>query len=320
MTGSPLDFRQMRFTSPESMDKRWFEWFREEFCRRMFQGDMEAKSDAPFWLDANIRLLPDLAIFTGGASPMRWKTDSSEESFNLTTPVTGQLLFRSPGTDILLEPGAAIVGSLADTLELNTDTRFISIRLSPRLLAPLVPNFADIPVVALPANTQALRLLTCYLHTLGAEEAIETPEAGHLVAQHIHDLAALALGTSRDAMVVAQERGGRAARLVAIKQDILSHLADPDLSVASLAARQGLGPRYIHMLFERSGATYSEFVVAERLIRAHRMLTDPRTSAYPIGAIALKVGFGDLSYFNRCFRRKYGGTPSEVRAMARMRQ
>jgi len=36
-----------------------------------------------------------------------------------------------------------------------------------------------------------------------------------------------------------------------------------------------------------------------------------------IGAIALRVGFGDLSYFNRTFRRRYGMTPSDARAQAR---
>jgi len=29
--------------------------------------------------------------------------------------------------------------------------------------------------------------------------------------------------------------------------------------------------------------------------------------------IAYDVGFGDLSYFNRSFRRRFGRTPSEVR-------
>jgi len=30
----------------------------------------------------------------------------------------------------------------------------------------------------------------------------------------------------------------------------------------------------------------------------------------------LDAGFGDLSYFNRSFRRRYGDTPSGVRVLA----
>jgi AraC-like DNA-binding protein len=32
---------------------------------------------------------------------------------------------------------------------------------------------------------------------------------------------------------------------------------------------------------------------------------------------AFEVGFGNLSYFNRSFRRRYGVTPSDMRAAAR---
>jgi len=33
--------------------------------------------------------------------------------------------------------------------------------------------------------------------------------------------------------------------------------------------------------------------------------------------VAFDAGFGDLSYFNRVFRRRFGATPSDVRAAAR---
>jgi AraC-like DNA-binding protein len=33
--------------------------------------------------------------------------------------------------------------------------------------------------------------------------------------------------------------------------------------------------------------------------------------------IAYDCGFGDVSYFNRVFRRRYGAAPSDVRAQAR---
>jgi hypothetical protein len=43
-----------------------------------------------------------------------------------------------------------------------------------------------------------------------------------------------------------------------------------------------------------------------RLARAHRLLGDPRRGPEKISAVALDCGFGDVSYFNRAFRRRYG--------------
>jgi AraC-like DNA-binding protein len=43
------------------------------------------------------------------------------------------------------------------------------------------------------------------------------------------------------------------------------------------------------------------------------MLTEPRLAQSSVGAIAYDAGFGDLSYFNRSFKRRFGVTPRDVR-------
>ena len=105
----------------------------------------------------------------------------------------------------------------------------------------------------------------------------------------------------------------RAARLQAIKSDIAANLEDDALALPAVAARHGVTPRYVHRLFEGEGVTYTQFVLRQRLERAYRMLRDTRMAGRSISAIAYDVGFGDLSYFNRAFRRRYGATPSDIR-------
>jgi AraC-like DNA-binding protein len=46
------------------------------------------------------------------------------------------------------------------------------------------------------------------------------------------------------------------------------------------------------------------------------MLIRPRAAALKISIIAAEAGFNNLSYFNEVFRRRYGTTPSDVRAQA----
>ena len=91
------------------------------------------------------------------------------------------------------------------------------------------------------------------------------------------------------------------------------HLADPTLSARQVAQRLGLSERSIYLLFERGGLGLSSFVTDERLKRATAMLLDPARQQQRIGDIALAAGFGDLSTFNRSFRRRYGRTPSSLR-------
>jgi AraC-like DNA-binding protein len=43
------------------------------------------------------------------------------------------------------------------------------------------------------------------------------------------------------------------------------------------------------------------------------MLCDMQFADLPVSAIAYEVGFSDLSYFNRSFRRRYDATPTDVR-------
>ncbi len=70
------------------------------------------------------------------------------------------------------------------------------------------------------------------------------------------------------------------------------------------------------MVFDGAGTTFSHFVLEQRLALAHRMLAASRYRGEPVSAICFASGFGDLSYFNRCFKRAFGATPSDVRAAA----
>jgi AraC-like DNA-binding protein len=75
--------------------------------------------------------------------------------------------------------------------------------------------------------------------------------------------------------------------------------------------------RYLQRLFEDAGTTFTDFVLGERLSRAHRMLTNARYADRAIGTVAIDSGFSHLSYFNRAFRARFGASPSDIRAQTR---
>jgi AraC-like DNA-binding protein len=168
-------------------------------------------------------------------------------------------------------------------------------------------------------DTPALALLTRYIGIALDNSLPATAGLQGLIASHVYELATLAFGAPCEG-VGADGVGVRAARLRAIKADIVANLADAELSVSAVAARQGVTPRYVHKLFEYDGMTYSGFVVGQRLERVLRMLTDPRCAGHSISTPAFGAGFGDLSYFNRAFRRRYGATPSDLRRYGQSRR
>jgi hypothetical protein len=85
-----------------------------------------------------------------------------------------------------------------------------------------------------------------------------------LAVEHIYDLMALALGTTRDGAALTLRRGVRAARSTQFKIHISKNIAMHGLSVQSVAASLGFSPRYIHALFETEGTTFSLFVREQR--------------------------------------------------------
>lgn len=96
----------------------------------------------------------------------------------------------------------------------------------------------------------------------------------------------------------------------------MAHTAAQLSDDVTVARRQGVTPRYIHKLLERDGMSLSALVLDRRLVQAHRMLRGAAATPLSISSVAFGLGFGDLSYFNRAFRRRYGATPSEIRRAA----
>jgi AraC-like DNA-binding protein len=100
-----------------------------------------------------------------------------------------------------------------------------------------------------------------------------------------------------------------------IKADIRENLGGPDLSIVAVATRYAVTSRYVRMLFEGEGTSFSRYLLGQRLEHSRRMLLNPRYAACTITRIAFDSGFNDLSYFNRAFRRQYGAAPREIRAL-----
>ncbi len=318
MTLQSSDVPRLRVSTRDVPESHRTPFWREEFSRQMCRLEFEPLSEGPLDVEATLIALPDVKIgwcFSGTAAHWSRTSDlikDGDDTFSLVMPLGGPVQRSQRGVDLLVRPGeaAGILHNEPGGLQFR-QLDDIVIMLPRSVLATLVPN-VELAATRVVAN-DALQLLRSYLLPWREKFDLTDPAVRRLAANHIHDLVALALGATSDAAAVAAGRGVRAARLKAVKNDIAANLTKRDLTVTAVALRHRVTPRYIHMLFETEGTTFSQFVLAERLAFAHRLLLDSRHSDQSIAAIAYAGGFGDLSHFNHAFRRRYGTTPSDLR-------
>jgi AraC-like DNA-binding protein len=267
-----------------------------------------------------LRKLPDLGLLSGtvqGVHHVHTRRDSGDgnDDFSFHLNVIGMSVVAGRRGETMLRDGDAMLLSYSVGRTISrpglVDHRVI--RLPRASLSPLVRNIDDAVLRVIPRDTGMLRLLKNYVDAVFDDPALMEPEMRRVIVAQLCDLVAVALGATRDAAAIAECRGIRAARLRAIEADIETHLHHSELSIDMVAKRHGISDSYIRKLFAGKGTTFSQFVLDRRLACAYRMLTDTRCAERSVAWIAFDVGFGDLSYFNRTFKRLYGATPSELR-------
>jgi AraC-like DNA-binding protein len=295
---------------------------RECLARLGLRYEVEPSKVQPFHVDLLLNRLPDLRMTTGqmyGSRNLRTPAHCDADDALLIVNLRGPHLIEQRNEELVLGDGEAVLVSGADPscFMPAPPGDVLALRFPNARLKSLLNGGQDRFMRRIPRGAQALRFLTSYVTFAWQQRSTAGPELEHVMAAHIFDLMAVMIGATRDAAETAQCRGIRAARLQAIKQDIAKNLGRSDLSVAMLADWHGCTPRFVQRLFEGEGTTFTEYVLAMRLARAYRLLSDPSREGEKIRAVAYDAGFGDVSYFNRVFRRYHGAAPSEIRAQAR---
>src|SRR5258708_26033410 len=317
------DLAVVRFSTGDVPERDRLAMWREVLGRQLLRLDFEPLSHRAFRGDVCLRALHGLRVMSGSSSSCRIArrrelvTDATSDVRLAVNCASVQTLMQR-GREIAQAPGDATLVSCGECFTaVRSPGRVLGLHIPFAALAALVSNLEDAIMRPIPRDTPALRLLTSYVDILENKDALATPELRHIVAIHVHDLVALAIGATRDADANAQSRNGGAARLHAIKTHIVENLDRSNLSLAFVAAPQLVTPRYVQILFETEDTTFSAFVLGQRLACAYRMLIDPPLADWTICSVAFNAGFEDLSYFNRTFRRHFAATPSEVRKAAR---
>jgi AraC-like DNA-binding protein len=299
-------------------DKRLALW-REVYGRGIANVDIEPIGDAPFHADVTFNLLPNVSIAAGSRSPAHYRVTpellrQGRDIIAVSYLRSGHASATQFGQELIGGVGSASVVSAADpsVSTLHTNGSFITLALARPAIAELAPNFTAAFGKPIPEHNTALRLLIKYIDAVLVADELADADLARSASTHILDLVSLALGARGDHAETARI-GAKAARLRALKSDIVAMLGRNDLSSEIVAGRHGISARYVRKLFEQEGTSFTHFLLNERLTRVSRLLRDPRHAHLTIAQIAHYSGFNDISYFNRVFRRHFGATPSDFR-------
>lgn len=118
-----------------------------------------------------------------------------------------------------------------------------------------------------------------------------------------------------NAVIPVRSRAPRRARTQPAIEHVMTNFAS-DITLADVASLCRLSPsRFCHVFREEQGMSFGQHLLQYRLARASEQLADPAVLAKKV---AYSVGFNDLSYFARAFKRQLGVSPSRYRATARL--
>jgi AraC-like DNA-binding protein len=324
MTTDAHQFAPLHFTTADLPERERLSIWREAFARAVMKVDVAPIDDTPFEAELNMRLLPGLSLSWGRHSSQRSTRTrdlvaGGDDDLIVVMGVTGIGAFEQVARTALVAAGGALVLTGAETgiAECSAAFSHVTLKLERSRLASLVRDVDDVIMKPLDPDNEALRLLRLYIGAMQDRLALGDPELCRAAVNHVYDLVALAIGTSRATGELAAMRGLRAARLQSILDLIRQEFDDPAFSSAVAAAKLQLSPRYLQNLLHETGTTFTERVLEMRLQHAHQLLSDRRNDHMTVAAIAEACGFNEVSYFNRCFRRRFGQPPTASRAPIR---
>ena len=299
-----------------------YEMWREGICRSFCRLDAEPSENDCIDCRVDFALMHSLTLATPTGSSARFArtrdlVNDGCDDLVLIQSSRGPVHVTQNGQSIDLAAGQGCLVELnvPASVALNNAGKFTTTRFPRRSLLQVAPNTETRLSQPLGGNAALMTMIDRYF-ALCHDMARDLDAVGQqTAAQHLTDLVGLLLGNNADQRKLV-ERGYSHARIELLKSETLKNLCRSDLTIGLIARATGLGARQAQRLFAQSGTTFTEFVLEQRLALARKLLTDPRHRHRKVSDVAYAVGFGDLSHFNRVFRRRFGIAPSDLRAEA----
>jgi AraC-like DNA-binding protein len=265
----------------------------------------------------------DLSLSHIKSSPVTYRRHGKHivphvEKYHLMTiPLAGELFFEQQAIQSRCQPRCLLAerGDLPYELHQPGVNELVVLKVPESLLNMRLPRGRTFTgqTIGMPGGIAGLfiDLVQSVVSNVGALE----PSHHSVVSGQLLDLLGLTLSAG-DSAFESSESSVKDAHFRRIMMAVRSQLFDAKLSPVAIAAQCGISVRYLHCLFASKGTSLGRWILEERLLASDDTLRNPR-SRESIATIAHRLGFADQPQFCRHYKKRFGRTPSDTRALAR---
>lgn len=299
------------WTTEDVGNRDRFAYWREAVCQTVLNVSMEQRPER-FTAEIHGRQFGPLRFASFSATAhdvVRRREDiarAAEDHFMISLQRCGQSRIAQDDDAVALESGeiAILDGNRPFRVSFPGQVSRILALIPRPVLESRAPWLRRQPLHKVALAAPFLDLASAHLRQL-ADAPLSDAEAT-LLTDNLCNLLALATadGTAESASI--------AVPLDAILAYCRQNLTEPGLSPVAVAKAFGISVRTLHLRFQATGQSFGEWLLANRLELARKVLMSPRHARGTITDIAYGCGFRDLSHFNRRFRSRFGMTPGET--------
>jgi AraC-like DNA-binding protein len=293
------------------------EW-REQYARCCLKVDFEPLPGSKFHASVK-QIFPKLRIIRATLSPGFLFRDEDllrdgDDRIGFVVAQSQELTAKHLGREVVLAPGDATMMLMGATggVRWRESCVLFDMLISPAEWEARGARPEDGLMQRLWGRSEAMQLLRGYIRSLERSGLTAFGNDHTIVRKHIIDLVVLAATTHR-ALGESSSTAVAATHIHTIFNYLASHVSDQELSLSKVAQSMRISRRYLQRLLKTAGTSFTAHVTELRLKRAFTLLTTRGKRDVRICDVALQSGFSDISHFNRLFRSRFGGTPSDVR-------
>ncbi len=238
---------------------------------------------------------------------------SNQRYFKLNLQLEGTGLLIQDNREALLQPGDLAIYDTNRPYSLAFEDRArMMVVMFPHDALSLPPDYVgQLSAVRLAAGSGLTNLVGPFITQLADNLGQLSGPSGSRLATNALDLVSTMLHSELD--VATDRMKPQAVLATSIREYIEKHLADPQLSPATIASAHFISTRHLHNVFHESGSTVSSWIRSRRLEHIRRELRDPVHAGASVSAIAARWGFLDAAHFSRTFREAFGESPTDWR-------